>query len=89
MIYIIYDIRKLYSSSIVFKAPSHWEQWYHNELINHKHYIQLDSLHPIDLLIAYQYCEDNSNKCYEISLNSTKIIKKLTYEYAVKDYIIH
>jgi len=51
--------RKLFSNSVVFKAPSHWEQWYYHQLQPFKHFIPLSSLHPEDILKAYRYCERN------------------------------
>ena len=71
------------------KAPSHWEQWYYEDLIPFKHYIPLTSFHPRDIMSAYAWCETFTIQCQKIASDSSDVIRKLTYEYAVKDYIIH
>eukprot|EP01035_Chromulina_nebulosa_P029002 gene29002-38371_t len=40
---------KLYSNSVVMKAPSLWEQWYYEDLKPYIHYLPLKTLHPKDI----------------------------------------
>jgi hypothetical protein len=80
---------KLYSNSVVVKGPSHWEQWYYEDLKPFKHFIPLESFHPSDLLRVKSWCDKYFSSCKKISEMSSSFVKQLTYEYAVKDYIIH
>ena len=46
-------------------------------------------MNPKTILETYSYYEIHNDICERIIKNSTSFIKKLTYEYAVKEYIIH
>ena len=81
---------KLFSDSVVFKLHSHWEQWYYRDLVPYVHYIPLRNLSPRVVEEALQWCQvQQAENCRKIALESTKFVRKLTYEYAVKEYIIH
>jgi len=80
---------KLYSNSVVIKAPSSWEQWYYEDMKPFVHYLPLKSLHPRDIQEIFTWCETFQQRCYKIALDSSAFVRRFTYEYAVKDYIIH
>lgn len=80
---------KLYSNSVVFKLKSHWEQWYYQDLLPYVHYVPLQNLTPLALQKAYSWCEVEQQLCQQIATRATLFARQLTYEYAVKDYIIH
>lgn len=81
---------KLFSQSVVLKAPSHWEQWYYRDLKEYVHYLPLDSLHLTAIWKAFEWCElEKPDDCENIPRKSTEFIRKLTYEYAVRNYTIH
>lgn len=77
---------KLLSNSVVVKVKSHWEQWYYNELKEYEHYIPLENFYQVPYL--WKMMIENQDRSKIISENATKLAKKLTYEYAVKEYKI-
>lgn len=80
---------KLYSNSVVFKPWSHWEQWYYKDLQPYVHYVPLANLSPLEVEKAFEWCERKDPElCQKIAGESSKFVRKLTYEYAVKDYTI-
>jgi hypothetical protein len=77
---------KMLSNSLVIKVKSHWEQWYYNELKEYEHYVPLENFYQIPYV--YNILINNEEKSKIISENATKFAKKLTYEYAIKEYKI-
>lgn len=77
---------KLYSNSAVVKFRTHWEQWYYDKLIPYKHYIPLSSFNSFDQLD--EWCLHNDAKCQEIASAGKDLVAGLTYEYAIKNYVI-
>ena len=78
---------KLYSHSVVFKVHSHYEQWYYHLLVPWIHYIPILS-DLSDLDEKFQWALDNDKECQKIAEKGRELISKLTYEYAIKDYIM-
>lgn len=77
---------KLYSNSAVVKFRTHWEQWYYDKLIPFKHYIPLNSFG--NFYRTVDWCAHNDAKCQEIAAAGKDLVAGLTYEYAIKAYII-
>lgn len=81
---------KLYSNSVPLKPYSHWEQWYYRDLVPYLHYIPMENLSPAAFTKAYHWCEFiNPEQCKRIASSGAQFARLLTYEYAVKEYIIH
>jgi hypothetical protein len=81
---------KLYSASAVFKLRSHWEQWYYRDLVPFAHFVPLRNLSPVEVQAAFDWCElDNPQQCEDIAKAGAVFARTLTYEYAVKNYVIH
>lgn len=78
---------KMYSNSTVIKMKSHWEQWYYEQLSPFENYIPCETF--FDIPLTYKWCVENDNICKEIAENGIKLIKTLTYDYAVKKYKFH
>lgn len=81
---------KLYSNSVVFKVRSRWEQWYYRDLIPYVHFIPLENLSPNVVQGAFDWCErSHLDRCKKVAVESAQFARTLTYEYAVKTYVIH
>ena len=81
---------KLLSNSVVYKPRSHWEQWYYQDLKPYTHFIPLRNLSPQVIKDGFEWCEIHHPKqCEHIAAEGTIFVRKLTYEYAVKEYVIH
>jgi hypothetical protein len=81
---------KLYSASAVFKLRSHWEQWYYRDLVPLVHFVPLRNLSPEVVQAAFDWCETGSpQQCEGVAQAGAALARTLTYEYAVKQYVIH
>jgi hypothetical protein len=79
---------KLLSNSLVIKAPTHWEQWYYDQMQPGVHYVALPEYTTESLATVYNWCIKNDAECADIARNGRDLAKRLTYEYAVREYII-
>jgi len=68
---------KLGSGSVVWKLKSPWEQWYYHDLQPWIHYVPLPSLHPMDILATFAWCETHPEECQMILQHSSEFIDKL------------
>lgn len=80
---------KLMSGSVVVRAPTHWEQWYHADLRPDAHYVQLDTLTPAAIGDLHRRLEANPRASETIVRNAEAFILRRDYDYAVREYKIH
>jgi hypothetical protein len=78
---------KLYSGSVLLKTKSIWKQWYYDDLKEWIHYVPIENDFS-DLNDKIQWCIENNDKCYEITLNAKKlVVDKLNWEKVKLDTI--
>jgi hypothetical protein len=77
---------KLSSNSLVWRVRSYWEQWYHDRLQPGRHYVVLKDFHSVRDLFCW--CEENEDKCRAMVAAANRVMREMTYEYAVSGYAI-
>lgn len=70
---------KLYSSSVVFKVNSHYEQWYYNRLIPWEHYIPVAG-DLSDLEEKHDWALSNDDACRQIAESGRALASSLTIQ---------
>lgn len=78
---------KMRSNSLVIKAASHWEEWYYDVIKPYIHYVPLDSFHKTRTVI--DWCRANEGRCLDMVRAAQDVTRRLTYDYAVREYTIH
>ena len=79
---------KLLSNSLVVRPPSHWEHWYSDQLHPHEHFLPLPDFRPSTMLETFEYAEMHPQEMAAIVERGKAVARKLTYEYAVRDFKI-
>lgn len=67
---------KLNSNSVIFKTKSVWKQWFFEEYKEWVHYIPINEDFT-DIQEKINWCENNQEKCIEITKNCRKLFKKI------------
>jgi hypothetical protein len=70
---------KLNSGSVIFKVESIWRQWFYDEYLPWVHYIPVKNDFS-DIHEKWRWCEENQDKCEEISKNAMDLFQKV-YRY--------
>lgn len=78
---------KLFSSSVVIKIDSHFEQWYYKDLIPWKHYIPVLG-NMSDLQEKIEWARENDDECQRIAERGRDLVCRLTYQYVLHNYVI-
>lgn len=78
---------KLYSSSVVFKVESHYEQWYYKKLLPWVHYIPVKG-DLTDLQARFEWALQNDDVCCSIAQNGKEFASRLTYDHTVSSFMI-
>jgi len=67
---------KLNSNSVIFKTKSKWKQWFFEEYKEWVHYIPINEDFT-DIQEKINWCENNQEKCIEITKNCRKLFKNI------------
>ena len=78
---------KMSSNSLVWKLQTHWEQWYYNLLVPNRHFVPLAEIGQVP--DVFRWCEANQTNCMAIISDANRLVKTLTYQFAVTEYELH
>lgn len=80
-------IWKLYSGSVLLKTESIWKQWYYDDLKPYIHYVPVNNDFS-NLNEQIEWCQNNQDKCKEITNNAKKfVLENLNFEKVKNDII--
>jgi|LauGreSBDMM110SN_4_FD.fasta_scaffold45002_1 hypothetical protein len=76
---------KLNSGSVIFKSDSNWVQWFYDEYKPWIHYIPIADDFS-DIQEKFNWCEDNPERCLEITQNAKRLFQKIYRHHNVVKY---